>query len=279
MSKVIILRGLPGSGKTTWAKWKQGEKGYKRVNKDDLRAMLDDGKWSKSNESFVIEVRDLIVSHTLASGKSIIVDDTNFNEKHEKNIRDIADVIGADVEVKTFDTPIEECIARDAKREKPVGEVVIRDMAQKYHFTEKYHNDQTLPQIVICDIDGTIAEMSERSPFDWERVGEDLPKQSVIDVVKMVATGKKLLFLSGRDGSCADKTAEWLNKYFYDMPWHLSMRKAGDMRKDSVVKKELFDKEVRDRYHVLCVFDDRDQVVKLWRDMGLQCFQVADGNF
>lgn len=57
------------------------------------------------------------------------------------------------------------------------------------------------------------------------------------------------------------------------------MRKSGDMRKDSIVKREMFDEHIRGRYNVNFVLDDRNQVVELWRSMGLTCLQVADGDF
>ena len=59
----------------------------------------------------------------------------------------------------------------------------------------------------------------------------------------------------------------------------LHMRRAGDARKDSVVKRELFDAHVRDRYNVRRVYDDRNQVVDMWRSLGLACLAVAEGNF
>ena len=57
------------------------------------------------------------------------------------------------------------------------------------------------------------------------------------------------------------------------------MRKTGDFRKDSIVKKELFDENVRGKYNIEFVLDDRNQVVEMWRSIGLVCLQVADGNF
>lgn len=285
MSKIIILKGLPASGKSTWAK---AQKGFKRVNKDDLRAMLDNSVWSKGNEKFVLMVRDFIIDSALQLGKNVIVDDTNFDKRHEKRFCEIAKNHNAAVEEKFFDTPLEECIVRDAKREKPVGEQVIRGMYNKYlkdspgipAEDEKYANPEGKPLCVICDIDGTIAEMNGRGPFEWHRVGEDLPKYSVINVVRSLAKeNRPLIFFSGRDSACRNETKQWLDTWFVDIPFELYMRPEGDMRKDSIIKKELFDNVVRGRYGVECVFDDRDQVVKLWRDMGLQCFQVNYGAF
>ena len=75
--KIIILKGLPASGKSTWAK-EQVEKsqgGCKRVNKDDLRTMIDDGKFSKGNEKFVVQIRNNLIVEALKAGKHVIVDD------------------------------------------------------------------------------------------------------------------------------------------------------------------------------------------------------------
>lgn len=57
------------------------------------------------------------------------------------------------------------------------------------------------------------------------------------------------------------------------------MRPAGDSRKDAIVKREIFDQEIRDRWRVIGVFDDRQQVVRMWRALGLTVFQVAEGDF
>ena len=57
------------------------------------------------------------------------------------------------------------------------------------------------------------------------------------------------------------------------------MREPEDYRKDEVTKKELFYKHIAGKYHVDVVFEDRNNIVKMWRDMGLLCFQVWDGKF
>ena len=290
MKKIWLLKGLPASGKSTWAKEKvAGSNGsIKRVNKDDLRAMIDGGKHSKGNEKFVLLQRDSIITLALSEGKHVIVDDTNFHPMHEEKIRRIAKQFNAEVLVKEFIVSPEECIARDLKRPNSVGSKVIWNMYNTYIKEEKVKNAPKLIQnpdlqhVIICDIDGTIAHMNGRSPYDGDRVDEDSPDEAIIDIVETYLSYKgKVIFLSGREDSCREKTIEWIKKYIQimDGEWELLMRKAKDNRKDSIVKKMLFDVGVRDKYYVDFVLDDRNQVVELWRSMGLKCLQVQDGNF
>ncbi len=151
MNKIIILKGLPASGKSTWAK---EQKGYKRINKDDLRAMLDDSQWSKTNERFVIEARNVLIELALLGGKNVIVDDTNFAPIHETKIRELF-AERAIIETKFFDAPLDVCISRDSKRPNPVGKRVITDMYNKYLRVEppKIDYDCQLTDAIICDID------------------------------------------------------------------------------------------------------------------------------
>ena len=131
MNKVVILQGLIAAGKSTYAR-ELVEKGYKRVNKDDIRAMVDNGKYSRDNERLVNDIRDMIIDLSLVHGHDVVVDDTNFAKFHINQIKLIADINGAEVEVEKIEAPLEECIARDAKRKKPIGEEVIRKMYNKY---------------------------------------------------------------------------------------------------------------------------------------------------
>lgn len=262
---------------------KKQKNSYKRVNKDDLRSMLDAGQWSKDSERLVLKVRDYIVIEALQNGKHVIVDDTNLAPKHEETMRDIAKMYGAQLEVRWFDVDLDEAIKRDAQREKSVGEQVIRDMykrwIQKDEPTPKYEWIPGGEPVVICDIDGTLALMSGRSPFDWSRVGEDDVNEPVANLLcDMAQLGHKIILLSGRDGSCREQTEQWLHKH--KIPYYtLLMRAAGNNEKDSIIKRRLFDENIAGRYNVRFILDDRNQVVKMWREMGLPCFQVAEGNF
>jgi predicted kinase len=297
--KMIMTKGLPGSGKSTWAKEhvSKNTNQWKRVNKDDLRAMLDDSVHSKGNENFVINVRDQIILAALEAGKHVIVDDTNFHPKHEKRLRELAAVHDAHFEIKDFtDVPLEVCIDRDRKRPNSVGEAVIRNMHNenlKPKASAKVHTyleqDQTLPKAILVDIDGTMAMMAGRGPFEWHRVGEDLPHDPVLFLLKYFLLGNRkehewedkqvsLIVLSGRDAVCRDETTEWLHRHgiFFT---ELLMRPEKDNRKDNIVKEEIFRNNIHGKYNVQFVLDDRDQVVQMWREIGLPCFQVAPGAF
>lgn len=153
MKTVYILKGLPASGKSTWSrnKLKETPNSYKRINKDDLRAMLDDNYWSKGNEKFVLKIRDLMIKEALAAGKHVISDDTNLAPRHETRIRQLVKEYckktgeNVKVEVIFFDVPIEECIRRDLKRTHSVGEQVIRSMYKNF-FAPTPTPPQTLQQ-------------------------------------------------------------------------------------------------------------------------------------
>lgn len=131
----------------------------------------------------------------------------------------------------------------------------------------------------ICDIDGTCARMDARGPFEWHRVGEDKPHQDVIDLLCILHTsGYHIIMVSGRDGACEDITFKWLVDH--GVPFSaLIMRQAKDCRSDAIIKHEIYDECVKPNWDVLGVFDDRDRVVAIWRELGLRCYQVAYGDF
>lgn len=132
MNKVIIIQGLPASGKTFYAKELVTSQGYKRINKDDIRSMLDCNEWNRENEKLVVEVRDAILDLSLNSGFNVVVDDTNFATKHINRIKEIAKLHNADIEIKKMDTSLKECLKRDMHRERGVGQKVIMSMYNKY---------------------------------------------------------------------------------------------------------------------------------------------------
>lgn len=135
MKQLIGLMGLPGSGKTHWA-WQYcyDHDGFVSVSKDSIRAelRLTGWQWSKVKEKWdVIPERDRQIRQYLRNGYSVISDDTNLTTCHMNGLAMIASLEGAEFKIQSFlHVPIDECIARDAARESPVGEARIREMAR-----------------------------------------------------------------------------------------------------------------------------------------------------
>jgi hypothetical protein len=134
---------------------------------------------------------------------------------------------------------------------------------------------------VLVDIDGTLAlRTGDRSPYDWDRVGEDEPNLPVIELVQIIhAAGQhRIILMSGRDESCRWQTEMWLAAQ--QLPFdELYMRTEKDNRKDSIVKEELYRRHVEGVSEVAFVIDDRKQVVEMWRSLGLTVLQCAEGDF
>lgn len=300
MSTLTITRGLVAAGKTTWARaWVAADPLRRaRVNRDDFRAMIfetPDYTWAQ--EVAVTDASRAAVRALLAAGRDVVADDTNLRPKYVREWARFAAANGAGFEVVEFPIDLEDSITRDAARARPVGEDVIRGMARRFlprgqllpipddapdptaDQPVAYVPVSGTPPAVIVDIDGTLALMGDRSPYDLTRVHEDAANLAVIEAVHAAAAaGTMIVYCSGREDTSRDVTQQWLTRHVgVDGP--LLMRAAGDGRKDAVVKAELFDQHIRDRYDVRYVLDDRQQVVDMWRGLGLTVFQVAKGDF
>lgn len=295
MSKILMLKGLPRSGKTTWAKKFVLQSGnYVRVNRDDLRAMLHAGKWSPRNESITIDVQNAIVTTLINIHRNVIIDDTNLGKSDYDRWSNFSKRIGAEFAVKEFKSDINTLITRDNHSDPTErrGRHVIERMALLHGYFE------LKPQsVVLCDIDGTISDCEHRrhhvqkEPKDWKgffsAMGDDTLRQSTFTLLKQAAAeGKTIIFLSARPENYRAVTESWLLKY--DMsPIHsqrgtsveyltLLMRQENDTRADTIVKQQILDKFF-DKEQIAHVIDDRPSVLRMWQSNGLKTIDVGKG--
>jgi len=150
----------------------------------------------------------------------------------------------------------------------------------------------------IFDIDGTLADCSHRlhhiqgESVDWnafyDACGADKPIPHILGLASILAGEVDIVFVTGRSERCRDATVDWLRANLPDCfaGWNASdakddlyMRREGDHRPDNIVKSELLDRLIADGYRPLMAFEDRTQVVKMWRERGIPCAQVAQGDY
>lgn len=315
MAKLLICRGLPASGKSTFARnWvAEDPDGRVRVNRDDLRVTAF-GKPHGVDERLITEFQHSMIRAALRAGLDVISDDTNLNSKFLKSLLEIAAEFGAEIEWhdEFLFVPLATCLVRDRRREARVGDDVIQNFYSRYiagkkHFrrpelaadevykAEPYLANPELPEAILVDLDGTIAHNDgHRGFFDWKKVGNDKPHNEIIRIVQWAwQAGIETIFVSGREDVCFEETYDWILRHVFfpianrtpaminmqHVQPMLFMRKAGDGRKDSIVKLEIFDREFRNNYNVLFCLDDRNSVVQAYRSIGLRVLQVQDGDF
>lgn len=280
------MRGLPASGKTTKAKEIVETTGNTvRINKDLLREMLHFNKWSGVKEGMTREAARDLATYFLYQNINVVIDDTNLNEGTLQSWKDLAKSGNHKFQVVEIETPLSECLARDTVREKAVGHHVIIGMALQ---SKQY--PQPEKGFVICDIDGTLADIEHRRHLvgqekkDWkgffELASNDSPKQEVVDMVKKFRLeGYKIILCSGRPEAYREPTEQWLLKAFGGhRDWEtILMRKTGDSRQDDIVKQQIFDSHFKGKYLVHAVIDDRPSVIRMWKANGLNVIDVGNG--
>lgn len=302
---IKIMVGVAGSGKSTIAKaWVAEDPDNRvRVNRDSFRKMITGSSkkaiLSQEMETIVTKAQTQVVEESIKAGKSVVIDDTNLRARTIRTWMDLALKYGIEWDVHVVNVDVETALKQNSLRgaDKVPDEVIEkmhRNFFQKGKFKvpeptpvdksvdnwKTYVPDESLPQAFLVDIDGTVALMgNKRGPFDYHLAnGDDLnePVSSVVHA--LIRDGYEIIFLSGRSDSCRDVTQKWLIENHFG-GHELHMRKEGDQRKDSIVKHEIFWDQIAPRFQVIGCFDDRNQVVDMYREMGITVFQVAPGDF
>lgn len=144
---------------------------------------------------------------------------------------------------------------------------------------------------VIFDIDGTLADCEHRrhhlakTPKDWyaffKAMPLDLPKPMAISMVQDFAKrGYQPIFLTGRPAEWRHETVDWLMMHVGMLnPTLLFMRPFKDFLPDHEIKMQIYREKIAPKFKVELVLEDRSNMVKVWRGLGLECWQVADGEF
>ena len=302
MTSLTITRGLPASGKSTWAKQMARWYDFVLVNRDSIRqqAFGLDGKGvlSPKQENEVTKLEVALVEAALNAGRSVVVDATHLRQKYAIQWADLAEKHGVDFAVEDFKVDVEECIRRNQERpsRERVPDDVIRNMAKRFPVHSwpeikpsglyskeppitPYIPDTTKPDAYIFDVDGTLAQIGARNPYDASSAMKDTPIPHVKRMWQVLAHDElqpELLVLTGRKHHHRGVTKEWLNTNGFGSYSGLWTRADGDNRPDHVVKAEIFDKYIRENYNVLGVFDDRRSVCDMWYKMGVPLFAVGD---
>jgi predicted kinase len=282
MRQLIICVGLPGSGKSTWTRSQveQHPDRYKRINRDDLRSMVDNGKYSSGREKYIRQAELALAEMFLLNGYTVIVDDCNLSQSAKAMWQEFAKKHNAIVEIQDFThVSLEECIERDRKRPNYVGEQAIRRMHRQFLETKPTPPvyDPELPDCIIVDLDGTLAlfDRDKVSPYDRD-FSKDEINEAVRDLIWHHGDTDTAIFLfSGRKDTFREQTMTWLENNRIPH-YHLHMRKADDTRKDAVIKEEMYNEHINGKYNVITVIDDRLQVCRMWHRLGLPLFRVGD---
>lgn len=278
MNKVYILRGLPGSGKSSYRK----QLGLPYVSKDEIR--LANPSWSERQVHAHLMLQ---LDFIMRGNTDCIVDNTNLNDSTVAQYVKLAADYGYLVHyVDMRSVPIDTCILNDLQRKGTVGYVgsdVIITMAlenglMKYNYPDTY----------IFDIDGTLANTQHRTHLlpnnggSWQQFFEAQSNDPLIEPVgyllKTLAEKHTIICVSGRPDTYREMTREWLA--LHNLPVELLlMRRKTDKRPDNEVKRDIYTKTIKPYFNVKMIFDDRDMVVKMWREIGLVCAQMNYGDF
>lgn len=305
MSELILTRGIPGSGKTTWAKrFILENPNAIRVNSDDIRGELFGAQYvtrtpDKKSESKVAEVRERRIREGLKAGKTVINDDTNINIRSINNARRIAASTGATITAKDFPISLTEAQKRNAARDRVVPNHVVTSFFNRIgpngelphwdgsydHAIKPFHYPMERRYAVAFDMDGTLSDTRpiqhyvrrKHKDFDsFHRLAEFTdPNPAVLEAAFQAHdAGFAVIITTARNEYHRSTTQKWLDNQTWEdrtgVPYeNIMMRADDDYRPDFVVKTEMFNTQIYPYYDVVRCFDDNPQAVNAWKDLGL----------
>lgn len=296
-----MMVGISGSGKTTTAHKLAYNTNTVIIGRDKLREMLfgynesDVFRYYLSRninpkEECITNYQNYLIQRALTKGQDVIIDNTNLQLRYINKICQKFNKY--DIKFHLVECDVEKAILRDKERARRVGENIIRkqyveleSLKQTFDFRPKFaqklsiFNDIHKEKIFVFDIDGTLALMQNRSPYDYSRVDTDIINEPVAATYKLLSEKYKIIICSGRESTitCRLATELWLKKH--NLEYHkLIMRPEGDKRADYIVKEEMW-QEICQDYYIVAMYDDRNQVVNHARNLGFSVFQVAEGDF
>lgn len=291
----IFTVGVSASGKTTWSEqFAKSHPNWVVISRDYARAdLLYPGKfswaeWKKRGSRGEKDVNSLVataINEAINRGINVIIADTNLSPHNFNSLIAKFRDHNYDVHFKFFPADWKIAIERDNARLNGVGVSVIAAQFEKLHELERRKSNlpRGIKKAVLCDIDGTLAHMVSRSPYDYndEAIATDSLDQQIFDILLgLYHQGYNIVIVSGRDGICKDSTYNWLCDKFNALdggiPFSHYQRAAGDKRPDDLIKEELFYQIIKDGFDPQMVIDDRPRVCRMWRRLGLKTLQVGN---
>jgi hypothetical protein len=201
-----------------------------------------------------------MASSAIKAGCSLVIDDENLEEQTVREWMSLADRYFMKFEVVDFGSfPLPE-LPEATPTEAANGEI--------------YVPNYELPMLYIFDVDGTLARMQGRSPYAYDKAEFDALIANVAYVMHVLSQDHEIAIITGREEWGREHLMRWFEKHELE-PDMIFMRPTGDRRPDDVVKLEIFDKHLRNEYHVVGVFDDRRRVCQMWERIGLTLFRVG----
>lgn len=293
MKKLYLMVGPPGSGKSTYSRHLVSS-GAIYVNQD-------------------LQGKDHInlFNVAVANDMDIVVDRMGFSKGQRNRYLDPAKARGYETEIIVIHQPYkvcyERCVARKDHatiKDSSTASAALNTFFTKYervtddeaNVIKRVFPEGDKPSAVICDLDGTLCDVSHRRHFvrrpegvkkDWQGffkgMVDDKPNKWCGDLLHaMHKAGQQIVFCSGRPDNWRKETTEWLQKYgFFNFghDFYLYMRPRGDSRDDTIIKEIILDFELLTRFTPYFMIDDRKRVVDMWRSRGYTCLACADGDF
>jgi hypothetical protein len=254
----------------------------------------------KEREDTITKMMNNQIWTALENGFSVVADNTHLRKGYISSYKQF----GVELEIEVVDCSVGQAIERDLLRSKRVGEGIIKKQEKElkellgyggHIFNEiDIHNlelrglmdtckkapwDGWKQDVVIFDVDGTLSLKGNRGAFDYSKVREDDRNNDVAHLHQELDPDMGIIVCTGREGTdvCKENTIEWLDMNGLNYK-KIYFRGAGDMRKDFIVKAEMW-RDIQKKFNIIAMFDDRKQVVNFARKLGYTVCQVENNTF